>query len=329
MDDWSDDIYFDENYGISNEKLELGKSEHFELDCPYGKIISTFIKRKIPLQGIDGDWYDLRTPYGYGGPLIVYANDKKKLLDEYESTFTNYCKRNNIITEFVRFHPIANNALDFNKIYDVHFDRHTVGTNMTISETPIETEFSKGCRKNIKKALNKGLSFSYEQEPQDLTTFMKVYYDTMDRNNASDFYYFDEQYFENLLKFFSKKILVIYIHFENKIVAAGLYFISHETIHIHLSGTLTEYLHLNPPYILRYAVAQWALSHSIKYLHHGGGRTSSDEDSLYRFKKQFGVNTDFDFYIGEKVWNKEMYNIVCQQKLPDENVNGFIRRMKK
>lgn len=328
MENWCDDIYFDDYYCIVNEEIELGKAVHYEFKSCSGRIISNFIKRKIPLKNVEGEWFDIRTPYGYGGPLIVQANNKTKLLEEYREDFSSFCKNNNIVTEFVRFHPIAQNALDFQEVYDVVFDRHTVGTNLFISNDPINTEFSKNCRKNIRRAINKGLTYKVIEQADNLDEFLSIYYETMERNKALEFYYFEKEYFSKLISYFRERLIVIYIYYEDKIIAAGLYFVSHNTVHIHLSGTLNEYMFLNPPYILRYAVVKWSLDHGIKYIHHGGGRTSAQDDSLYKFKKQFGQNTDFDFYIGEKIWNASMYEEVCRQKLAKERVNDYIRRMK-
>jgi hypothetical protein len=85
-------------------------------------------------------------------------------------------------------------------------------------------------------------------------------------------------------------------------------------------------LFLSPAYILRYAITLWAVEHNVEYIHHGGGRNVSESDSLYCFKKQFGQNTLFDFYIAEKVWDKEMYDRLKEIMKPEENVNQYIQR---
>ena len=35
-------------------------------------------------------------------------------------------------------------------------------------------------------------------------------------------------------------------------------------------------------------------------------------DSLFLFKKQFASNTNFDFYVGRKVWMPEKYIDICR-----------------
>ena len=57
-----------------------------------------------------------------------------------------------------------------------------------------ESEFSKKCRKNIRQALNKGASYRITYQPESLADFQKVYYSTMERNAASEYYFFDDEY---------------------------------------------------------------------------------------------------------------------------------------
>ena len=50
-------------------------------------------------------WFDFITPYGYGGWLIEGKGNRKKLFREY----VDWCKNHNIVSEFVRYHPVLNN----------------------------------------------------------------------------------------------------------------------------------------------------------------------------------------------------------------------------
>lgn len=322
---WADDIYFDPEYVKLYRSIELGEPKTYIFESSNGKIIHNFIKRIIPTEGTK-EYYDIRTPYGYGGPLIVAQKDKNKLLEEFQENFAEYCFKENIVTEFVRFHPIAQNALDFKNIYSIELNRKTVGTNLNYSDDPMRDEFSKSCRKNIRRALNKGITYQYMENVTDLGVFKKIYYDTMNRNDANDFYYFDDLYFKGLINHFADKLLVVNALYDSKIIASGLYFVSNNIIHIHLSGTLNEYLLLNPAYVLRYAATKWAMEHNIKYIHHGGGRTTNDDDALFRFKKQFGINTQFDFYIAEKIWNQEIFDYIKPKLGYNETINAYIRR---
>lgn len=318
------DFYFDDNYGKLYEKADHGIATVFWHKSRYGTVKHQFMKRKIPAELLpDGEeLYDIVSPYGYGGPLIVEAaNDsKEQLVQSFGEAFSNYCRDEKIVSEFVRFHPIVENALDFKEIYQPVWDRNTVGTDLKSYEDPVQSEFSKRCRKNIRQALNKGASYKITYRPENLKSFQKVYYSTMERNEAAEYYFFDDEYFENCLRYYRDNILLIEVFFEDQVIAAGMYFLYNKTIHIHLSGTLTEYLYLSPAYVLRYALACWGKENGYEWIHHGGGRTNSEEDSLYLFKKQFGMNTKFDFYVGRKIWMPDQYSEICVNNgLPEES----------
>ena len=309
------DIYFDDNYGKLYEKADSGTATVFVHQNQYGMVKHQFIKRRIAKELLhnDEELYDIVTPYGYGGPMIVELKEgcKENLVQSFHEDFSNYCARENIVAEFVRFHPIVENALDFKEIYHPVWDRNTLGTDLKSFEDPVQSEFSKHCRKNIRQALNKGVSFRTIYQPESLADFQKIYYATMKRNDAADYYYFDDEYFSNCLQFYREHILLIEALFEGKVIAAGMYFLYNKTIHVHLSGTLSEYLYLSPAYVLRYALTCWGKEHGYELIHHGGGRSNAEEDSLYLFKKQFATHTKFDFYVGRKVWMPDKYSEIC------------------
>lgn len=90
------DIYFEKNYGRLYENVENGICEIFEVKSKNGRITNQFIKREIPIKIDNNKYYDIVTPYGYGGPIIEYiSGSKEKLLEDYEEEFSKYCNNNN------------------------------------------------------------------------------------------------------------------------------------------------------------------------------------------------------------------------------------------
>lgn len=223
-----------------------------------------------------------------------------------------YVIEHNIVSEFVRFHPVVGNALDFQKIYEVEWDRHTVATDLL--HYSLEEEFGKSAKKNIQRALKAGIEYEVIENPTDVSEFIEIYHSTMDRNQAEEYYYFGEEYFSNCLSQFREHIIYIKVIFQGKVIAAGFYFYYGNILQAHLSGTLSEYLSLSPAYVVKYATADWDRSHGIHYIHYGGGTDCSEENSLYQFKKKFGKHTKFDFYVGKKVWNEAVYMELCKRK---------------
>lgn len=307
------DIYFISQYGRLYEKAEKGEARCWKYDGKEGKVSHQFLYRSIPLE-TEESWYDIVTPYGYGGPIIEKVNEgftKSDLILAFEKAFGKYCEENRIVSEFVRFHPLTNNGQEFASVYNSEHIRNTLGTNLGAYDDPVANEFSKSCRKTVRQAINKGVSWRITKAPDSLEVFKQIYYATMDRNEASDYYYFDDAYFENCIKWFRENLLLVEAVFEEKTIAAGMYFLYEDKIHVHLSGTLSEYLFLSPAYILKYATALWGKENGYRIIHYGGGRTSSQEDALYLFKKKFSLNTEFQFFVGKKIWNEKIYKELC------------------
>lgn len=307
------DIYFEHLYGKLYEKIENGTCEIYEHEDSIGTVYHMFIKKQIPILIDNVVWYDLVTPYGYGGPIIIDCKigRENELINEFNQSFNRYCIDNNIVSEFIRFHPILQNHKEFKEIYNVQYIRKTLGTNLKDFDDPFKSEFSKSCRKTVRKALRAGVTFKIENEPNNIDEFINIYNSTMDRNKASEYYYFGIEYFNDIITDFKENVILVKAIYKEKTIASGLYFIFDKIIHIHLSGTLDEYLEFSPAYILRYAVTLWGKENGYELIHHGGGRSNSESDSLFKFKKKFANNTEFDFYVGKKIWNIKIYNKLC------------------
>ncbi|WP_407946503.1 peptidoglycan bridge formation glycyltransferase FemA/FemB family protein [Planococcus antarcticus] len=310
-----EDLYFKENYCRLYEEIEGGTCEVFEFENDLGSIRHMFMKREIPVEYKENTYYDLTTPYGYGGPLITHLRDggqKEKLVAHFSKAFRAYCAEHNIISEFVRFHPIKENAKDFTSCFDVHFRRHTTGVTLKGFEDPVQEEFSSSTRKKIRKALRDGVTYRITVNPDNLEQFKEIYLKTMERIGADPMYFFNEAYFSNCLKYFGDQLVLVEVLHESRVIGTELHFHTGPILHTHLSGSLDEYSHLNPVYVMTYAIALWAKQQGVELIHSGGGLTTASDDSLYLFKKKFGRNTEFDYYTGYKIWNEEIYQQLAE-----------------
>lgn len=316
------DIFFEKEYGKLYEDLENGKCEMFEFRHPLGTVRHLFIKREIPMTVRTETYYDIVTPYGYGGPLILdcEAENKYQLVEEFHNAFQQYCKENRIVAEFIRFHPILKNTEDFKGCYEVKFMRNTVGTNLKDYEDPVQSEFSKSTRKSIRKAFRDGVECRVTRNPKNLDKFKELYHLNMERVGADSYYYFGDSYFSRCLEYFGENIVLVEAVYEEQVIGAELHFFYDNLIHTHLSGTLAEFHHLSPVYAMTAAIAEWGKKNGADLVHAGGGTTNEPDDSLYLFKKKFGQNTEFEFHIGRKVWNEAVYSELCEiaGAAPDE-----------
>ena len=145
----------------------------------------------------------------------------------------------------------------------------------------------------------------------------------MKRNQAEDYYYFPEEYFDQMLKNIGKNILVIELIYENQVISSELYLIKGKIIHAHLLGNNEEYMYLGAGGVLEYAASVWGKENGFDYIHHGGGISNDENDPLLRYKRKFGQNEELMFYIGKKIWNTLVYDKLCEYKNVDKTVDFF------
>lgn len=269
------------------------------------KAINVFMKRDIAddknlLGKIEKNkYFDIVSPYGYGG-FIIEGDNYVIVNNEFEK----YCKENAIISEFVRFNLLEG----YEKIYNGKVERikHNIIRTLDLNLEEMFMDFEHKVRKNIKKANRNGLNIQIDTKGETLHEFLKIYYETMNRNNAEKGYYFEEKFFETINKM-KENIAYFNVLYDKKIISTELVLYSKNNCFSYLGGTNSEYFDLRPNDFLKYEIIKWAKEKKIKNFILGGGYGKED-DGIYKYKKSFAPNGIHDFYIGKNIFNKEIYN---------------------
>lgn len=307
-----DDLYFDDNYTELYKKDgdEVKKFLYKEGDFFFK---NTFIKSRIEKVKdvvISEELYDASTQYGYGG---IQCNTKdESFIKNAFSAFENYCVEEKIIANFYRFHPFLDVAHFKNNIGFFIENSKVVYIDLTLSKEERWKTYSSSTR-NILRKCEKNLSF---EKMEDLDLFMDLYYKTMKKNEASDFYYFDKDYFKNMIEM--EAVNLFAVKYEDKVISSGFFFFSGDYAHYHLSSNDPDFYKMNGNYSLLENVAQAGKENGCKYFLLGGGRTSAEDDSLLKFKMKFTKNT-LPFYIGGEVYNRDKYDELNQLWIKENN----------
>ena len=145
---------------------------------------------------IDGEpWFDIESAYGYGGPLS--NTEDLKFLRNAQKQFSQWCKKNNVVAEFIRFHPLLNNHTWAYQEKDIEYDRNTVSQNLKNFDVD-DPPFSGKVRNMIKRVEKAGIVIEAYDPAEKFSSFVELYLETMTRINAGSYYYFNETYFSNL-----------------------------------------------------------------------------------------------------------------------------------
>lgn len=263
-----------------------------------------------------GRWYDLATPYGYGGWIFegeVNAQDMCLFYAEYKDFMLN----NNYVSNFVRYSPVLKNAESMSHVSRVIDLGKTIAMDLS-SEDLIWQNIKSKNRNMIRKALKNGVTIEHSKPTKELmATFKLIYDDTMRNDNAIDYYFFEESFYQSIIDSLSDKTEVFYALLDGKIIAISIILYSGDMMHYHLSGTVAEYRKFAPTNLLLYEAALWGCKQGFKVLHLGGG-VGSGEDNLYKFKAAFNRNSDYQFSIGQEIFNLGMYNQLIEWRKEKE-----------
>lgn len=255
----------------------------------------------------EGKFFDLITPYGYGG-FWGDISDFGALNEAYN----NYCIANGYICEFVRFELQS----AYQKYYDGETETrtHNVVRNLELPLDEMWMEFKQKVRKNVKRANKNNLEIIIENTDEHLKEFLDIYYSTMDRSNAEDEYYFSDAFFHTISQM-KDNIMYFHVVFEGKIISTELVIYGAENCYSYLGGTNREYFELRPNDFLKYEIIKWAKEKGLKNFVLGGGYGA--DDGIFQYKTCLAPNGIVDFYIGRKIFDEEKYAKLVELRTRD------------
>ena len=264
-------------------KRDVAKDEHFK-----GKID-------------EGQYFDFATPYGYGG-WIIEGEKTEELFEAYEK----WLRKNGIISEFVRFHPMVKNHDVSQPFYEVIQLGEVVHMDLSSPEDIWNNIISKN-RNMIRKAIKNGIVIYNGRFPEIYEKFRTIYNGTMDKDDAEEYYYFGPEFYQSVLADLPQNAQVFWAEKEGQVIAASIMLATNGRMNYHLSGSLREFSSLAPTNLLLFQAALWGCANGYKTLYLGGG-VGSGEDSLFKFKRAFYKGDLNRFYIGKRVYDQEKYD---------------------
>jgi len=320
------DPYYNKEYislylNEGDEIIEFSYSEN-------GKIFyNVGIKRRITSISnvlIDDPYYDVETVYGYGG---FYTNTHdNSFLDKAVKLYKEFCIENRIVAEFIRFNPLnpyighLSNYLDF-----FEHNRDVVVVDLNLKEEEIMKNYSSRTRDYIRRLLKDNSYKTEILESEDsknkmVEKFYDLYYQTMQKNKAEKFYYFDKYYFKGLNKLSFSKLFVVYK--DDEIISMAYFLEGDKVAYYHLSANDPLKYSLRGNYLALHEAINYYASMKKKYLILGGGRSKRPDDGLFVFKRKFSKKT-LPFYIGGKIYIEDKYKEFCN--LSRSNESKFLK----
>lgn len=271
------------------------------------RAIYVYMKRKTAIEG----WYDSITPYGYGG--VLFEGDTSEAnLKAFWNAYVQKMKDENIVCNFVRYHPVLTNAVPMKEVSDVIDLGKTVAFHLDSPEVIWQNIVPKN-RNMIRKAEKNGIEIHHAADMSLFKDFVQIYNATMDKDNAEEYYYFGEEFYKSIHEDLDGHYEMFYATYEGQIIAMSIMLFANKQMHYHLSGSILEYRNLAPSNLLLYKAALWGCEHGYKTFHLGGG-VGSGEDNLYKFKAAFNRESDYQFSIAKMIFDQEKYDALVTER---------------
>ena len=246
-----------------------------------GGSVFALIRRADPVDAI--------TPYGYGGPV---GRD----VGAFWGAYDEWCRRNGVVTTFVRFHPLYGNARDA----PVHVEPLASTIAWRLGQDDLEAGMHLNHRRGVRKARHAGVSVS---SAEGVGEFVPLYEETMRRANATPFYFFAPEYWDALGR---ADVARFDAHLGDESVASMLCLASRPWLHYHLGASSDEGRRIGANTLLFLEAATWAKERGYERFHLGGG-VGGASDSLHEYKRRFDPGGLVEAAVGKAVHDEVAY----------------------
>lgn len=310
------DIYYTYEYCHNSAQPEKGIAELLYFENELGAVVYPIVKRKIDT-AYSREIYDIVTPYGYGGPLVI---GDKGVLKGFREELTTYCEKNNIITEIIRFHPLIKNAKMMGSYCELQYIRKTTAVDLSNDIEEIKSQYSKMNKRNIKRAFKNNLVCKeVNKTRENIEIFLDLYKETMDRQNALSYYYFPyDQIVNQLNNTEVYEAHLLFVYYEDKVISATILYTTKEFAHYYLGASAADYLQLRPNNLIFDYMVELSKEKGCNSLHLGGGY--EEDDGLFRYKCSFSNDNVYDYYIGKSIFNQKIYDVLVDERKKERDL---------
>jgi len=281
-----------------------------EIDVPYANASA-------------GKLRDITSVYGYAGPLTRGCKQDAAFLASAWNAVVEAWVSQSAVSAFTRFHPLMANQCWVPHLRndggtaeladDGYREGKTVAIDLSRSEAETWGSYKRTLRQAVRRILSLGVTTTSDPEWKYRDDFVHLYYRTMNRNDAAPFYLFPSQYFRKLQEALGSHGSLIVARYADEVIAAALLIEYAGIVNVHLLATDDRFVHWSPSKLIIHEAQVWARARGNRFLHLGGGRSSKEDDALFRFKALFS-NVFYPFHTGRWILNQEAYDILTVER---------------
>lgn len=232
-----------------------------------------------------GRYRDLRSPYGYPGPL--HRSTSPTFYSRAIAAWANVLRKRRFVSGFVRLDPLNATLPTAARAGGFCCRGETVSVDLRNDTAATWKVIRHSTRQAIRKAEAHGVwtEMIYAAHPWQL--FAQVYRETMSRVGAHDSYRFSVDHLTALAGLLGDKLCLCLARSPaGEVLAAGVFVEHQEIVQHHLQGTSEAGLQCGAAKAVVFAMIDEARRRGNQVLHLGGG-VGGACDSLFQFKSGF------------------------------------------
>ncbi len=288
------DPYYSPDYLAVNP--EGGQPHYAWFTCPAGRLCLPFVLHPLP----NDDGSEVSSAYGYGGPLVV--GDPATVWAAFDPYWQQYCQRQGVVAELVRFHPLLNNHEGAPTGYTVTEVKANTAIDLSVPDLWAQLHPNK--RRDLRQAQAKDVIVT--TEAAYLPQFQALYTASLQAKQAEALYYFGPNLFEMVerwLKTGQAWLLTALWH--GAPVAGALFWVGPTRVSYFLAATTDAGKRLQASNLLVWEAALRAQARGCQHLLLGGGLRNDDD--LARFKRRFAPQGQVAYRLGTRIHHPERY----------------------
>lgn len=301
-------IYMDSRWGELQQEKENGEAITYTFEKNGTKIIYPFLKREAGV--VDHiKYFDLVTPRGVCGPWIENFDPKnvKDVISEFNHEFSHFCKKENIIAEFIQFSPWLDQTHFFENIYQISPFGNRYCNDLTIDF--FQKEYGGNLRNRIRKAEKNGIQIIFENSTEaSIDSFLEIYSFVESKYNVTGYFTLNESYLKYFINTMSEKIVFAHALYEGKVISSTINLFGEDIAHGIYAAHHPEYTSLQANSLLIYKLSLYAAEKGLKIFDLGGAQKGSP---LEKYKSNYGRK--YEYKVGTKIRSHEIYNLLVEQ----------------
>ena len=301
------DVYFTPDYHQLHVANGDGRAFCSAVRDAAAVLLIPGLKTAVPPLGpaTDETW-DLQTCNGYGGPLAA-PDASREFLEAAWAGWREDCRERRIVAAFFRLHPLLGNECFLPRDATIVRDRQTVFLDLSAGLDRLWAQAESRYRNMVSKGRREGLRVDWN-EPGAWAELESFYNRAMQRLDAPAALRFTPAYFDALRRLPGAELASI--RSAGALVAVSAFLFGPVWCHYHLSARDPEAGNHLHSVILQSAIER-AAERGAGGLHLGGGRSTSPDDGLFRFKKSTGGQLR-DFRVALVVADRSRYETLCR-----------------